>query len=153
MNGNALKFRRSIEKHRVVGLDTAPLIYFIEDVTPYADLLNPVFDRLESHTLGAVTSTITLAEILTKPFVDQNFTLVDEIKFTIRAFSTLSMVAIDEKLAEAAALIRARHAIRLPDALQIAAAIQGEATLFITNDKRLKKVNGVEVLVLSDFLQ
>jgi predicted nucleic acid-binding protein len=152
MNGNALKFRRSIEKHRVVGLDTAPLIYFIEDVTPYADLLNPVFDRLESHALGAVTSTITLAEILTKPLVDKNFPLVDEIKFTIKAFSTLSMVAIDEKLAEAAALIRARHAIRLPDALQIAAALQGEATLFITNDKRLKKVDGVEVLVLSDYL-
>jgi predicted nucleic acid-binding protein len=153
MNGNALKFRRSLEKHRIVGLDTAPLIYFIEDVTPYADLLNPVFDRLESHALGAVTSTITLAEILTKPLVDKNFSLVDEIKFTIKTFSTLSMVAIDEKLAEAAALIRARHAIRLPDALQIAVAMQGEATLFITNDKRLKKVDGVEVLVLSDFLQ
>jgi len=152
MNGNALKFRRSVEKHRVVGLDTAPLIYFIEDVTPYADLLNPVFDRLESHALGVVTSTITLAEILTKPLIDKNFSLVDEIKFTIKAFSTLSMVAIDEKLAEAAALIRARHAIRLPDALQIAAAIQGEATLFITNDKRLKKVDAVEVLVLSDYL-
>jgi len=152
MNGNAPKFRRSIEKHRVVGLDTAPLIYFIEDVTPYADLLHPVFDRLERHALAAVTSTITLAEILTKPLADKNFTLVDEIKFAIKTFSTLSMVAIDEKLAEAAALIRARHAIRLPDALQIAAAIQGEATLFITNDKRLKKVDGVEVLVLSDYL-
>lgn len=152
MNGNALKFRRSVEKHRVVGLDTAPLIYFIEDVTPYADLLYPVFDRLESHALAAVTSTITLAEILTKPLIDKNFSLVDEIKFTIRTFSTLSMVAIDEKLAEAAALIRARHAIRLPDALQIAAAIHGEATLFITNDKRLKKVDAIEVLVLSDYL-
>ena len=152
MNGNALKFRRSVEKHRVVGLDTTPLIYFIEDVTPYADLLYPVFDRLESHALAAVTSTITLAEILTKPLIDKNFSLVDEIKFTIRTFSTLSMVAIDEKLAEAAALIRARHAIRLPDALQIAAAIHGEATLFITNDKRLKKVDAIEVLVLSDYL-
>jgi len=79
MNGNALKFRRSIEKHRVVGVDTAPLIYFIEDVTPYADLLHPVFDRLERHALAAVTSTITLAEILTKPLADKNFTLVDEI--------------------------------------------------------------------------
>jgi len=36
MNGNALKFRRSVEKHSVVGLDTAPFIYFIEDVVPYA---------------------------------------------------------------------------------------------------------------------
>jgi predicted nucleic acid-binding protein len=99
-----------------------------------------------------VTSTITLAEILTKPLSDKNFSLVDEIKFTIKTFSTLSMVAIDEKLAEAAALIRARHAIRLPDAMQIAAAIQSEATLFLTNDKRLKKVDGIEVLVLSEYL-
>jgi len=152
MNGNALKFRRSIEKHRVVGVDTAPLIYFIEDVTPYADLLHPVFDRLERHVLAAVTSTITLAEILTKPLADKNFTLVDEIKFTLKTFSTLSMVAIDEKLAEVAALVRARHAIRLPDALQMAAAIQGEATLFITNDKRLKNVDGIEVLVLSEYI-
>jgi predicted nucleic acid-binding protein len=139
MNGNALKFRRSIDKHRVVGFDTAPWIYLIEDVAPYADLLHPIFERLERHALGAVTSTITLAEILTKPFADKNFSLVDEIKFTIKMFSTLSMVAIDEKLAEAAALIRARHAIRLPDAMQIAAALQSEATLFLTNDKRLKK--------------
>ena len=97
MNGNALKFRRSIAKHRVVGFDTAPLIYLIDDVAPYADLLHPIFERLESHALGAVTSTITLAEILTKPFADKNFSLVDEIKFTIKTFSTLSMVAIDEK--------------------------------------------------------
>jgi len=152
MNGNALKFRRSIEKHRVVGVDTAPLIYFIEDVTPYADLLHPVFDRLERHALAAVTSILALAEILTKPLADKNFTLVDEIKFTLKTFSTLSMVAIDEKLAEVAALVRARHAIRLPDALQMAAAIQGEATLFITNDKRLKNVDGIEVLVLSEYI-
>ena len=152
MNGNVLKFRRSVDKHRVVGLDTAPLIYLIEDVAPYADLLHPLFEQLESHALRAVTSTITLAEILTKPLVDKNFSLVDEIKFTIKTFSALSMVAIDEKLVEAAAMIRARHAIRLPDAMQIAAAIQGEATLFLTNDKRLKKVDGIEVLILSDYV-
>ena len=153
MNGNALKLRRAIEKHKIIGLDTAPFIYYIEDVTPYADLLDPVFGLLENHALRAVTSTVTFAEILTKPFADKNFSMADEIKFTLKSFSSLSVASIDEKLAEAAALIRARHAIRLPDALQIAAAIQGEATLVITNDKRLKKVDGVEVLVLSDFLQ
>ena len=43
--------------------------------------------------------------------------------------------------------------IRLPDALQVAAALQQEATLFLTNDKRIKRVDVLEVLVLSDFLQ
>ncbi len=125
---------------------------YIEDVAPYADLVEPVFGLLENHSLRAVTSTVTIAEILTKPFADKNFSLADEIKFTLKSFSALSVLPVDEKLAEAAALIRARSAIRLPDALQVAAAIQGEATLFLTNDKRTKKVDAVEVLVLSDFL-
>jgi len=153
MNGNALKLRRTIEKHKVIGLDTAPFVYYIEDVEPYADLLDPAFSLLENHNLRAVTSTITLAEILTKPLAEKKYGLVDEIKFTLRTFAMLSMVAVDERLAEVAALIRARYAVRLPDALQIAAAIQGEATLFVTNDKRLKKVDGIEVLVLSDYLR
>jgi len=55
MNGNALKFRRSIEKHRIVGFDTAPLIYYIEDVAPYAGLLEPAFELLASHRLPFVT--------------------------------------------------------------------------------------------------
>ena len=152
MNGNALSLRRVIEKHKIVGLDTAPFIYYIEDIIPYADLLDPVFGLLENHALSAVTSAVTWAEILAKPFADKNFTLAEEIKFTLTSFASLSVATIDEKLAEAAALIRARYTLRLPDALQIAAAIQGEATLFLTNDKRVKKVDAVEVLVLSDFL-
>jgi len=96
---------------------------------------------------------VTFAEILTKPFADKNLSLAEEIKFTLKSFSSLSVASIDEKLGEAAALIRARHTIRLPDALQVAAAVQGEATLFLTNDKRVKKVDALEVLVLSDFVQ
>lgn len=153
MNGTALRLQRAIEKHKTVGFDTAPFIYFIEDVDPYAGLLEPLFHLLEKRTLRAVTSTITLAEVLTKPLSEKKFGLVDEIKFTLSTFSALSMAAIDEKLAEAAALIRARYRFRLPDALQIAAAIDGGATLFITNDGRLKKIDVIEVLVLSDYLR
>jgi predicted nucleic acid-binding protein len=153
MNGNALKLRRTIEKHKIIGLDTAPFIYYIEDVAPYADLLDPVFSLVENHALRAVTSAVTFAEILTKPFTDKNFPVADEIKFTLKSFSSLSVASIDEKLAETAALIRARYSIRLADALQLAAAIQAEATLFLTNDKRMKKLDAVQVLILSEFLQ
>jgi len=125
MNGNALKFRRTIEKHRIVGLDTAPLIYYIEDVAPYGDLLEPVFELLASHRLHAVTSTITLAEILTKPMAEKKYALVDEIKFSLKSFTTLTLFAIDEKLAEAAALVRARHGIRLAGEQRLLPLIEG----------------------------
>ena len=95
---------------------------------------------------------MTFAEILTKPFADKSFPLADEIKFTLESFSSFSVASIDEKLAETAALFRARYTIRLPEALQLAVAIQAEATLFLTNDKRVKRLDAVQVLVLSDFI-
>ena len=131
-------------KHKFIGLDAAPFIYYIEDVAPYTDLLDPVFNLLENNALHAFTSTVTFAEILTKPFPDKNFSLADEIKLTLKSLSSLSVVGLTRSWGEAAALIRARHTIRLPDALQVAAAIQGEAALFSTNDKRIKKVDALE---------
>jgi predicted nucleic acid-binding protein len=74
--------------------------------------VHPVFTPIENQALRAVTSTITLAEILTKPFAEKNLSLADELKFTLKSFSALSIATIDEKLAEAAALIRSRHRIR-----------------------------------------
>jgi predicted nucleic acid-binding protein len=153
MSGEELRLRRVVEKHKIVGLDTAPLIYFIEDVAPYADLVEPIFRLLESGRTTAVTSTITLAEVLTKPLSDKNLQLVDEIKFTLKSLSTLSLIPVGEAIAEAAALIRAHYTLRLPDALQVASAIQGGATLFITNDGRLKKVEGIETVVLEDYVR
>ncbi|HSE89561.1 MAG TPA: hypothetical protein VLJ79_25330 [Candidatus Binatia bacterium] len=94
MNGNALKLRRAVEKHRIIGLDTEPFIYYIEDVASCADLLDPVFRLLENHALRAVTSTVTFAEILTKPFAEKNFALIDEIKFTLKSFSSLSVASL-----------------------------------------------------------
>ena len=52
MNGSALRLRRVIEKHEIIGLDSAPFIYYLEEVTPYADLLDPVFGRLRRIILG-----------------------------------------------------------------------------------------------------
>jgi hypothetical protein len=72
MNGNALRLQRTIEKHKIIGPDTAPFIYYIEDTAPYANLIEPAFSLLENQKLRAVTSILTLAEILTKPLAKKN---------------------------------------------------------------------------------
>ena len=54
--------------------------------------------------------------------------------------------------AEKAADLRARYGIRLPDACQVAVALAGGATHFLTNDKRLRCVTELKVLVLNDYL-
>jgi predicted nucleic acid-binding protein len=52
-----------------------------------------------------------------------------------------------------AAQIRARYQIRTPDAIQLAAAIEFGARVFLTNDDRLRKVTEIEVIVLERWLQ
>jgi predicted nucleic acid-binding protein len=62
------------------------------------------------------------------------------------------MLAIDATLAHRAVIPRAAYEIHVPDALQISAAIESGATLFVTNDRRLNKVQETEILLLDDYL-
>jgi predicted nucleic acid-binding protein len=61
--------------------------------------------------------------------------------------------SLDPDLALQAAHLRARYQIRTPDAIQIAAAIEFGARLFLTNDDRVRKVTEIEVVVLERWLQ
>jgi hypothetical protein len=49
-------------------LDTAPVVYYVEEDIRYLALVDPVFDRLDAGTLVAVTSPVTLAECLVMPY-------------------------------------------------------------------------------------
>ena len=50
--------------------------------------------------------------------------------------------------------LRARYStIKTPDAIQVSVGVLYGASKFLTNDPDLKRVDGIEVLVLDDFLQ
>jgi predicted nucleic acid-binding protein len=63
------------------------------------------------------------------------------------------MLSIDLAIARKAIDLRATYAIHVPDALQIAAALESGATLFVTNDRRLTKVREIEFLLFDDYSQ
>ena len=44
-----------------VYFDTAPIIYYVEDIAPYADLFEPVFQAVKLGSLRTCTATLTLA--------------------------------------------------------------------------------------------
>jgi predicted nucleic acid-binding protein len=61
---------------------------------------------------------------------------------------------LDPALAERAATLRARYqVVRAADAIQLAAALEFGARVFLTNDDRLRRVTEVEVIVLERWLQ
>ncbi len=50
-----------------LGIDSAPIIYFIEQHPRYIELLDTVFERIDSGAITGVASVITLTEVLTHP--------------------------------------------------------------------------------------
>jgi predicted nucleic acid-binding protein len=50
-----------------LAVDTAPIIYFIEENPKYLTLMDEVFERIATGSLTAITSAITLTEVLTHP--------------------------------------------------------------------------------------
>jgi predicted nucleic acid-binding protein len=133
---------------KVVGLDTAPLIYFIEENPLYLDIVRPFFDSLDLGLFSAVTSTVTLLEVLVHPFRQGDMRLAQQYREILLNAEGLTMVPLTNNIAEEASRIRAAHAIRTPDAVQIAAARHMKASFFLTNDTRLPSLPELEVLIL-----
>jgi predicted nucleic acid-binding protein len=61
-------------------------------------------------------------------------------------------VDIDSEIAVLAASLRARYNLRTPDAVQIAASVNGGCEAFLTNDAGLRRVTELRVIVLDDVL-
>jgi predicted nucleic acid-binding protein len=136
-----------------VGLDSAPVIYLIEQAPRYLPLVEGLFyERLDTGLNHAVTSVVTLSEVLVKPTERGRSDLVERYRERLSGNPSLEVVEITRRIAEQAATLRATHRVRLPDAFQLAAAIEHGASHFITNDKRLKGVHEIRVLVLDDYL-
>lgn len=137
---------------QIVGLDTAPLIYFIEQNKSYLELVRAFFGAMSRGEFQVVTSTLTLTEVLVHPVRSGNIKLADQYRDIVLGQENLITVPVSVEIAEIAAQLRATQNLRTPDAIQIATAMQGGAMFFLTNDARLAAVPDLEVLVL-DTLQ
>jgi len=137
-----------------VALDTPIFIYHFEKSNKYFNLTKEIFSRLDDDELDftAVTSVITLLEISVKPIKESRNDLLEEYSTKLLYDDKLTTFFLDETIALRAAELRAKYAIKTPDAIQIATAIIANTDAFITNDKSLKKVEECTVLVLDEYL-
>ncbi|GBC95604.1 hypothetical protein HRbin16_01396 [bacterium HR16] len=137
---------------RRIFLDTAPIIYHVEGVALYQPLTDLIFSRIGEGALVAVTSCITLAECLVHPYRRGDMQLVQQFKNVITRGRNTRYVGVDS-VVEQAAELRARYNLTLIDSLQIASAIADGCDSFLTNDLALKRVTGMNILVLDELLR
>jgi len=125
---------------KTVALDTAPLIYFMEEHPVFLDAVKPFFAALERGDFQAVTSSITLAEVLVNPIKHDKLTLAEQYKALLLTAENLRLFPVTTQIAELAARLRAAHNLQTPDAIQIATALDQKADFFLTNDARLSRL-------------
>jgi predicted nucleic acid-binding protein len=135
----------------IVGLDTAPLIYFIEQNPTYLEMMRLFFRALNQGDFMVVTSVVTIPEVLVYPLRQGNTTLAQQYR-DILFNSQVTTIEVVPNIAETAAQLRADYNLKTPDAIQMATAINEGASFFLTNDGRLPSLPGLSVLVLDQLI-
>ena len=133
-------------------LDTVAFIYWIEENPDYLPALAGVFQAADRGEIEIVTSSLTLLEVLVVPYRAGRIALAERYEELLTRSRNLRLIDIDRSQLQAAAQLRAIHGVRTPDALQLAAGLTTRCPAFVTNDRRLRSIPGLEVLQLRDYL-
>lgn len=134
---------------RTVYLDSNVFIYAVEGVAPYAEALRPLFHSVLAGITLAVTSEITLAETLVKPFRERDARLEAAFKDALSGPGVTVVPASRTVLVQSARL-RAASRMKLPDAIHAATAQHAGCNVLLTNDTGISTVPGLEVVQMRD---
>lgn len=137
---------------RIVALDTAPLIYFVEEHPRYLHLVGAFFEAVEEARFQVVTSYVTLLEVLVHPIRRNDPGLASQYRGILLDARGLTPLPVNEHIAEGAASLRARYNLRTADAIQLSTGIQAGASFFLTNDLQLPAIPELQVFTLDDLL-
>jgi predicted nucleic acid-binding protein len=135
--------------HRLY-VETAPLIYYVEENPTYIAKMDAIMEAIESHPIEPITSVITLTEVLVQPLKLGKTALATEYADILLNSGTFHILPVTVQIARAAADLRARYNLRTPDALHVATAIDAGCGAFLTNDATIKRVTEFTVLVLDE---
>ena len=133
-------------------LDTNGFIYSVERVVPFASMLDPIWQELQTQHRHLITSEMTLLETLVKPLQIQDQALEASFRGVLLTAPEVRLAPITRAVLLRAATLRATTTLKTPDAIHAATALEAGCTLFITNDAAFRRVAGLNVTILSELL-
>jgi predicted nucleic acid-binding protein len=120
-------------------LDSVALIYFFERHPAYGPAAREILERVAAGRLSAVLSALALAEVLV-PEYRRSPERAQGLRRAIVSLPNVEVVPVSTAVADAAARLRARHALATPDAIHLATATLSGAEWVISNDHRLRRI-------------
>ncbi len=134
-----------------VFLDTAPIIYFLDNDIHYGNRAKLIFEEILGREKEMITSTVTCEEYLVYPYKTHNEEKADAF-FDFVTDCNISLCVIDVETARKAARIRAEYKdFKSMDALQLASAYVQGCDLFLTNDKQLRQFKEMRCITMDQW--
>jgi predicted nucleic acid-binding protein len=124
-------------------LDSAPIIYLLEDHPKYRRRFEPIFESHAAGQLRFAVTTITIAEVLTGPLGKGEETLASRYRGILESWQ---VVGLDSGIAESAARLRGLFRLKLADAVQVASALAVNADALVTHGRDFSSMTGLRVI-------
>lgn len=142
-----MRWIQNLQKGSLVGLDTNIFIYYFQKHLQFGLRAKEIFEYLSENKISAITSNITLIELLAFPLPPN---LLKQLEDDLLSFPILKIQEVSNQIALEAARIRREHGFRLADAIQLATAIDAKVQAFITNDQKLKIFKRLKIINLTE---
>lgn len=130
-------------------VDTNCFIYLIEGNVEFGSIVKDLFDEFGVKQISLISSHISLAEVLVKPFQQKNDRVAEQYYAAFFKMPNLTITPLLTSSAILAAQIKAKYDFQLPDALQLALAVESNCKTFLTNDSSLLSFPNLKVTLLS----
>lgn len=131
-------------------LDASALIYLLEGTATLAERVRVALAEIERADPGAriALSRLSWLECRVKPMKDNDDALLGRYD-TFFSHADLQWIELSRDVVELAAVIRAKHGLRTPDALQAASCLRcGPAHRLLTGDLGFQRVAGLHVVLM-----
>lgn len=135
---------------RKVYFDTNVFVYVLNGTPGLGEACVAWLDACLRGDVMGVTGDLTLAELLVQPLRANDAAAVAAVREMVVASGAVSVLQHDRACFEQAALLRARHGLKMPDALHLATAQAAGAACLVTNDRRLPALDGLDIVSLRD---
>lgn len=133
---------------QIIGLDTSIFAYVFNNHPEFERKAFAILNRVQTGKRTGVFSGVGLIELLTGIKKSGRVGHAIIYKEKIRAYPNLIIGGLDDSVIEIASNLRAKYGLRTPDAIHLATAIAAGASVFYTNDKRLRMVKEITVETL-----
>lgn len=127
----------------LVVVDSAPLIYLLDDHPEFAPAFEGLFELHAQGTVQIAISTIAMADVLAGPFKHGQDVLAKRYE---KALASFDVVPVSQEIAVTAARLRAASGLRLPDALQAATALEVGAVALVTHERDFSRLSGLRII-------